>query len=69
MDKCSTCIYPIVIGIGGATRSGKSTLADGLRKKCFCVVDVINQDDYFKVRFHYKTKKFMKSDSSRITPR
>lgn len=48
----SECIRPIVVGIGGATRSGKSTLCRALYKKLNSPVDIVQQDHYVKVVMH-----------------
>ena len=49
---CSDCIRPIVIGVGGATRSGKSTLSRKLMDLLpVNGAGVINQDYFFKVKY------------------
>lgn len=55
---CERCIPPLVVGIGGPTRSGKSTLADRLHEHFGSTMSsVIHQDKYFSFRkpFHEPT--------------
>ncbi|KAH3757814.1 nicotinamide/nicotinate riboside kinase [Pelomyxa schiedti] len=47
--RCDKCVYPIVVGISGPTRSGKSTLARSLatRYKSRISVPIIPMDCFF----------------------
>ncbi len=58
-SRCEKCIYPVVVGVGGATRSGKTTLARSLHKSfpswrygstSKARSDYISQDYFFGVR-------------------
>lgn len=46
---CEKCTPPIVVGIGGATRSGKTTLAKQLVTHFESPLEHIYQDDFFHV--------------------
>lgn len=47
---CEKCLVPLVVGIAGATRSGKSTLAKAL-KTHYENTAIIQMDRYFDVPF------------------
>lgn len=47
--RCDKCIPPVVIGIGGATRSGKSTLSSSLHSFFNCPSLSVCQDKFFQV--------------------
>jgi len=58
--SCTKCRYPLLVAIGGATRSGKTTLSQSLFvdpdfTKYYELIGIIHQDHYFKhVRFEMK---------------
>src|SRR5205085_595382 len=47
--RCTKCVFPIVVGISGATRSGKSSLSNFLHKQLESLDQVICHDNYFRV--------------------
>jgi uridine kinase len=42
-------VYAVVVGIGGASRSGKTTLVEKLHREYLSPVQIISLDQFYKV--------------------
>jgi len=51
MKPCSECTPPVVVGLAGATRSGKSSLAMALYQNYRCPEVPVQMDEFFNVEW------------------